>query len=74
MDLRSWKKIGVALDQCKQSGRVFCQPCLDWSERRTRIAGCVGAKLCERGLELGWIKQLRVRQDARLPAFDFGCG
>jgi DNA-binding transcriptional ArsR family regulator len=53
-------KFGVALDQCKQSRRVFCRPCLDWSERRSHIAGCVGAKLCKRCLELGWIKQLET--------------
>jgi DNA-binding transcriptional ArsR family regulator len=42
----------------KKSKRVFCRPCLDWSERRAHIAGSVGARLCERCLELGWIKRL----------------
>jgi DNA-binding transcriptional ArsR family regulator len=51
-------KFGVAIDKCKQSKRIFCRPCLDWSERRVHIAGSVGASLCERCLELGWIKQL----------------
>lgn len=53
-------KLGVALDERKHSRRVFCRPCLDWSERRVHIAGSVGAKLCERCLELGWIKQLET--------------
>lgn len=29
------------------SGRMFCRPCLDWSERRHHIAGAVGAALCQ---------------------------
>jgi DNA-binding transcriptional ArsR family regulator len=36
--------------------RRFCRPCLDWSERRPHIAGTVGAALCRRCLELGWIE------------------
>jgi len=51
-------ELGVALDQGRKSKRVFCRPCLDWSERRAHIAGSVGARLCERCLELGWIKRL----------------
>jgi DNA-binding transcriptional ArsR family regulator len=50
-------EFGVAMDQGKPSRRVFCRPCLDWSERRVHIAGSVGAKLCGRCLELGWIKR-----------------
>ncbi len=41
------------------SGRVFCRPCLDWSERRPHIAGRLGAALCTRCLELGWIARRR---------------
>ncbi|MGA9865463.1 MAG: helix-turn-helix transcriptional regulator [Acetobacteraceae bacterium] len=39
--------------------RVFCRPCLDWSERRPHIAGRLGAVLCARCLELGWITRQR---------------
>jgi DNA-binding transcriptional ArsR family regulator len=61
-------KLGVALDNCKQSRRVFCRPCLDWSERRVHLAGSVGAKLCERCLELGWIKQLETTRALEITA------
>lgn len=37
--------------------RAFCRPCLDWSERRWHIAGAVGAALCSRYVELGWIER-----------------
>jgi DNA-binding transcriptional ArsR family regulator len=39
--------------------RVFCRPCLDWSERRPHIAGRLGAALATRCLELGWIARQR---------------
>jgi hypothetical protein len=42
--------------------RVFCRPCLDWSERRPHIAGRLGAALAARCLDLGWIERQR---DAR---------
>jgi DNA-binding transcriptional ArsR family regulator len=37
------------------SRRMFCRPCLDWSERRPHLAGTLGAALCRRCEELGWI-------------------
>jgi DNA-binding transcriptional ArsR family regulator len=39
--------------------RVFCRPCLDWSERRPHIAGRLGAALAKRCLDLGWIERQR---------------
>jgi DNA-binding transcriptional ArsR family regulator len=39
--------------------RVFCRPCLDWSERRPHIAGRLGAALASRCLALGWIERQR---------------
>lgn len=42
-----------------RAARVFCRPCLDWSERRPHIAGRLGAVLCARCLELGWIARQR---------------
>jgi DNA-binding transcriptional ArsR family regulator len=39
--------------------RIFCRPCLDWSERRAHIAGRLGASLASRCLELKWIERQR---------------
>src|SRR5688572_2728214 len=38
--------------------RIFCQPCLDWSERRYHLKGLVGARILDRLLELGWFKSV----------------
>lgn len=39
--------------------RVFCRPCLDWSERRPHIAGRLGAALATRCFTLGWVARQR---------------
>ena len=39
--------------------RVFCRPCLDWSERRPHIAGRLGAALADRCFTLGWLERQR---------------
>ena len=37
---------GADLVSRSASRRIFCRPCLDWSERRLHIAGHVGAEIC----------------------------
>lgn len=41
-----------------KASRVLCRPCLDWSERRSHLAGAIGAALCARSFEEGWIRRL----------------
>lgn len=53
-------EFGIDVAAAAQSKRVFCRPCLDWSERRYHLAGSVGAALMQRSLELKWVK----RQDS----------
>jgi hypothetical protein len=38
--------------------RIFCQPCLDWSERRYHLKGIVGARILDRLLELRWLEHV----------------
>jgi DNA-binding transcriptional ArsR family regulator len=56
-------RIGIDVDamlarRVKRSGRVFCRPCLDWSERRPHLAGAVGAAICAHSFETGWIRRI----------------
>jgi DNA-binding transcriptional ArsR family regulator len=41
-----------------KSARVLCRPCLDWSERRAHLAGALGAALCARSIDQGWISHI----------------
>ena len=43
-------------DLTPQTRRIFCQPCLDWSERRYHLKGLVGARILDRLLDLEWLK------------------
>ena len=52
-----FNRLGIDLDDgSKQKGRMVCRPCLDWSERRSHLAGAVGAALCKHCFSEGWIK------------------
>jgi DNA-binding transcriptional ArsR family regulator len=52
-------KLGVDLSSARARRRVFCRPCLDWTERRPHIGGAVGAALANRCFELNWIARMR---------------
>jgi len=46
--------IGLDLPKLTSSRRPLCKSCLDWSVRRTHLAGALGAALLERFYSLGW--------------------
>jgi hypothetical protein len=52
-------RLGVDLAGARAKRRVFCRPCLDWTERRPHIGGAVGAALAKRCFELKWIERAR---------------
>ena len=51
------EKFGIDIVATAQTRRVFCRPCLDWSERRYHLAGAVGAALLHQTLELKWVRR-----------------
>ncbi|HYD99667.1 MAG TPA: metalloregulator ArsR/SmtB family transcription factor [Alphaproteobacteria bacterium] len=57
--------MGIDLPGPGAGRRPLCRTCLDWSERRPHLAGRLGAALCARSLELGWIAR---RPDSRAVA------
>jgi DNA-binding transcriptional ArsR family regulator len=61
------RTLGVEIDGLvtragRRGGRVFCRPCFDWSERRSHIAGAVGAALCNACLARGWLRRIDGRR------------
>jgi hypothetical protein len=52
-------KFGVDLADARAKRRVFCRPCLDWTERRAHIGGAVGAAFAKRCFDLKWIERIR---------------
>jgi hypothetical protein len=59
---------GSVIMPASGSRRIFCRPCLDWSERRYHIAGHVGAEICRCCLERGWLVRQQGSRAIRLTA------
>jgi hypothetical protein len=57
---------GADLTSRQKGRRIFCKPCLDWSERRYHLAGWVGAEICRCCADLGWIERERDTRVVRL--------
>lgn len=51
---------GVDMAKLRAQRRMFCRPCLDWTERRLHLGGAVGAALAARCFELGWTKHQKA--------------
>jgi DNA-binding transcriptional ArsR family regulator len=49
-------RLGIDLSS-PRGKRVFCRPCLDWSERRQHLGGFVGAAICAHCFAAGWIRR-----------------
>jgi len=54
-----FEKFGIDLAAARARRRVFCRPCLDWTERRPHLGGSVGAVLAQRCFDLGWLERMR---------------
>lgn len=55
---RDWLA-GLGIDVGAMTGtRPVIRHCLDWTERRHHLAGAVGAALCARAFDLGWVRRI----------------
>lgn len=48
---------GIDLDRLRAGRSPVCRQCLDWSERRSHLAGSLGRAMLERLEALGWAKR-----------------
>ena len=48
---------GIDLRPLARSRRPLCKSCLDWSARRTHLAGSLGTAMLNRFYDLGWAKR-----------------
>lgn len=51
------RALGIDLDALSHNRRPLCRECLDWSERRSHLAGSLGRAFLSRFEELGWAKR-----------------
>jgi DNA-binding transcriptional ArsR family regulator len=52
-------KVGLQLDHHNGRSRPLLRTCLDWSERRSHLAGALGAAILERLLDLRYARRVR---------------
>ena len=51
------RDFGIDLDAASKSRRALCKDCLDWSVRRSHLAGSLGAALLTRFYDLKWARR-----------------
>jgi hypothetical protein len=54
-----FEEFGIDLAPARSRRRIFCRPCLDWTERRPHLGGAVGAVLAKRCFDLEWLQRIR---------------
>ncbi len=52
-------KFGIDLQSLTNNRRPMCKSCLDWSSRRSHLAGSLGTALLDRIYELDWAKRVQ---------------
>jgi DNA-binding transcriptional ArsR family regulator len=50
---------GIDVAAIRHRRRMYCRPCLDWTERRPHLGGAVGAALAQRCFNLRWVERTR---------------
>lgn len=52
-----FETFGVDIGAIDTARRPLCKSCLDWSQRRTHLAGALGAAVLDRLFDQGWAKR-----------------
>jgi DNA-binding transcriptional ArsR family regulator len=58
---RFFRRIGLELPEPQKgrpASRPLCRLCLDWSERRSHLAGRLGAAICHHSFDRGWLRRI----------------
>ena len=63
------RAFGVAEEALRGGRRPVCKACLDWSERRSHLAGSLGKALLDQLYAKGWARRV---EGARVVAFNAG--
>jgi DNA-binding transcriptional ArsR family regulator len=58
--------LGASEAHLRATKRPLSRPCLDWTERRTHLAGTAGAHVCSHFQAQGWIRRIGTTRAIRL--------
>ena len=56
---RQLMRFGIDVDALRSGKRPVCRTCLDWSARRSHLAGALGAHLLGRLFDQGWASRVQ---------------
>jgi hypothetical protein len=59
-------QFGVEPAALQHRSRPIARPCLDWTERRTHLAGIAGAEICARLMRQGWLERIGSSRAVRV--------
>jgi hypothetical protein len=65
---RRFACLGVDVAPLRAAKRPLCRDCLDWSERRTHLAGAAAAELVQAALRHHWVERLKDTRAVRVTA------
>ncbi len=63
---RFFGRLGIDVDALRQRRRTMARPCIDWTERRSHLAGSLGMALCNCLLVNRWIVRHATDRSVRL--------
>ncbi|MCV0396541.1 MAG: winged helix-turn-helix domain-containing protein [Rhizobiaceae bacterium] len=58
---RFFADLGIDMAKLEKGRRPVCRACLDWSERRSHLAGALGKALLQAIVERGWARRSESR-------------
>jgi DNA-binding transcriptional ArsR family regulator len=62
------REFGIDVEALRKSRRPLCISCLDWSARRTHLAGSLGTAFLDRFYDLGWAARQQGSRVVRFSA------
>jgi DNA-binding transcriptional ArsR family regulator len=51
------ERLGINVESLSESRTALCRECLDWSERKTHLAGSLGRALLDHMIDDEWVRQ-----------------
>lgn len=61
-----WSNLGADVPDSNRRGRALVRPCLDWTERRSHLAGSAATSLLEAMLDRRWLARDSIARSLRV--------
>ncbi|MEM7710646.1 MAG: hypothetical protein AAF264_07845, partial [Pseudomonadota bacterium] len=62
------ERFGIDVEGLRRARPILCRECLDWSARRSHLAGSLGRAFLTRFEEMGWVRRDGATRAVRFTA------